>query len=268
VAPSLGFDTQAIKQQPAFPIFADLNYEGNLTAKESGGWAFSETHQVTTANSPVKFNALNPWKEVSINAPASVADFTFVRGGDILPPQEPIFYLDGTQINTPGAFQWPFTFPNTGPSAQDIVNNANGEIMNPNGTIDYTGNVVYQYSTFIIDAKNNQYLAYVSFSPLPGYQTLVDSWNKGQGFTVWIYTNNYAPPSWETSVANDLVFAGGVIEYLVEYAGWIALMSGVMVTVLSKGFIPGQLGSAIIILVGVVFVGSILMFIRGNSGSK
>jgi hypothetical protein len=67
-----------------------------------------------------------------------------------------------------------------------------------------------------------------------------------------------------TQIWNILYFIGQIIWYFISYIGYTFLLMGTMVTVLSVGFIPPAVGSAVIILIGVLLVGSILYFLRGN----
>jgi hypothetical protein len=240
VAPSLNIK---VPKAPTFPIIPDLNAQGNQTALLGGGWAFNETHQVS-AWQDVPFTSFHTHKHVITQSGFDGDVFLFEREGSFIyipmSFREPISRLDGTSISS-------------GPSAalkvQMIVSSFNGS-----------------YSTFIIDDGNNAYMAYVSFSPLPGYGNMVDSWNSGHGFTVMMYGDAYQPLSWTDQVGIYLDWFASVIGYFVYFAAYIIAMAGLFLTFMTAGFIPNAVGSGIIILVSVVFVGSLLMYLRGNSG--
>jgi hypothetical protein len=257
VAPSMGFGLDVVKQQPKFPVMPDLNASGNQTALVGGGWAFSETQDIVGgAGHAVAFNSFNPKKQLQTAEIIPTLGFLgsyqegyrFQRWGTwfIMPTwyNEPICLLNGSYPTEAGDDHYDI-------SAQTILDNYNGT-----------------YSTFIIDNGNAQYMAYASFSPLPGYSDIASSFNSGHGFTVWVYGNAYAKPSWTDQVVNFLTWIGAMVGFFVAYAYWIALMAGLVVTALSAGFIPGMIGTVIILFVGIAFVGSLLMFIRGIGGNK
>jgi hypothetical protein len=246
IAPSLGIK---VPTAPTFPSLPDLDVQGNLTL---GTWAFGpETHVISLfgTSGEIKFTDFSPDKKIDLNfggpwpfAPSLLPYFDFQRyGSALIFPwwyTEPISKLDGTSI---GNYL----------NAQTIVNNYNGT-----------------YSTFIIDNGNKQYQAYVSFSPLPGYSSIVDSWNVGHGFTVTMYGNAYAPPAWTDQAVSYLTWFGSAVAYFVYFASYIIQMAGLLVTFFTAGFIPTGVGAAAIILVVLIFIGSILMFLRGSSGGK
>jgi len=272
-APQFGFNSSVIKQQPQFPSFS-FSSEGNPQANSMGQFAYNETHQIVGNGQTVYFKTFTPDKQIqSITLLPELGIFGSYQGGYRFLryatwgwANEPVTDLEGNYLNAVNTFGADhFSIP-----AQTIVDDENGVIMKWNDTIKaaYENQTFGVYSTFIIDNNNPQYMAYVSFSPLPGYHDLTTSWNVGHGFTVWVYGNAFQKPAWTDQVVDFFLFLGDVIGFFVGYVYWIAQMSGLMVTFLSAGFIPAALGSALIILVGILFLGSLLMFIRGNSGSK
>ena len=78
-----------------------------------------------------------------------------------------------------------------GPSAQQVADDFNGTC-----------------SAYIVDNGNTQYMAWMAFYPLPGYGNMVNSWNSGHGFKVWIYGYAHGTPSWIDSLTNDLNWLG------------------------------------------------------------
>lgn len=192
-APALGVSKNLIPVAPKFPNFPDLNGQGNQTAATGGGWAFNQTgYPYYKAGQTWEFHYddFHPSKMVKVYTPGSgMVFFEIMRFGTwaVIPwwYSEPMSYVNGSDV--------PKTFGSIlGLNVQQIINNWNGS-----------------GSYYIIDYGNNQYEAYVKFSPLPGYWNstdtkngLVASWNIARGFTVTMYGNSYAPPSWKIGRAH------------------------------------------------------------------
>lgn len=242
VAPSLSIKTP---DPPSFPNLPDLGYQGNISAP----WAFNETHAVHVYDSSyeiVIYSGFNPAKEVRFTVPSKIftqALFVYRYGSVVIIPwwyQEPLYYMDGGKIG------------NLTP--QIIVDSYNGT-----------------YSNFIVDMGNKDgYEAYMSISPLPGYSDMVSSWNSGHGYQIMLYGNEYSKPSWSDQIVAYLGWFGALLSYFVYFIAYMISMVGLMLTFLTFGFIPSAVGSIIIVLVTTLFIGSLLMYIRGigHGGGK
>jgi hypothetical protein len=236
IAPSFGISVPA---SPTFPSFPDLNAQGSVNAT----YPFSETHNVTTSgigitgygdSDPVYFNTFNPDKRVFFHLRAISGSYVVVQrlGTNIIIPwwyDEDIFFTNGTSIY---------------PSPQTIVDNYNGT-----------------YSTFVVDQGNNEYEATLEFSPIAGYGNMADSWNTGNGFTLWIHGSAYAPADWLAQVSAYLTFIGAIIGYTLYFIWYMIQMASALFVVI--GLVPA-LAYGITALVIIILVGSILLFIRGG----
>jgi small-conductance mechanosensitive channel len=238
VAPSLGI---TVPDPPIFPTLEESNYAGNVSAT----WAFVESHPVI-AFSTVKYAAFNPDKHVNV-----------VHQG---------FTGQGYQVE-----RWSpwWIIPNW--IAEPVSTTSHVKIpsiptIGTPSTIISTTLIISTYdgrnATFIVDDGNKQYMCYIAFSPLPGATTMQDSWNRLHGFNVLLYGNAYSPPSWTDQLAADLVFLGSLIAYCVYFIGYIIGMSSLLFELL--GFSP-VLAGGVVMLIFIAFIGSILMFFRGNS---
>jgi hypothetical protein len=253
IAPTFGVD---VPVAPKFPKFPNLDAQGNQSVNATYPFDAIKSVQLVPA---VKVQPVTVTFEEGTNTPKRATleidtftlsgYFTFERYGTafIIPwwYRQPIFYTNGTEL------------PLTTLNIQKIRDNYNGTC-----------------ATFIIDKGNDQYERYVSFYPLPGYANIVESWNGinstmlGHGLQVRMYGFAYASPDWLTQIVAYLVFFASVIGCFVAYLGWLVTVLAAFIHVLSIGLIPSQVAYVLGILVGILFIGSMLMFIRGSSGSK
>ena len=233
IAPSLGVE---VPTAPVWPTLPDLSVQGDLNETNP----FNQSWPVDAVNNNVLYDEFSPDKSVflSLRYGSTFKTFEFKRYGTvvIIPwwYNEPIVELDGDPINA----EYYLT-------AQEIINNFNGT-----------------YSTYVIDSGNNLYECTASFYPLEGYSNMIDSYNTGGGFQVWMYGSAYALPDWTEQAAAYLGWIGALIGYFVYFVAYMVGMAGVMFTLI--GLSP-ELGAGIIILIITVFIGSLLMFLRGSS---
>lgn len=253
-APSFGVPD--VPPMPNFPTLPNAIAAGNYSAT----YAFSETHTVKAYYNYVDYSAFEPLKEVVIGRSIPPFPDYFVcqiptTALWIIPSSrgEPFFYMTGEAIyyrdDSPTSLLNRAAYSPTQLSAQEILNNFNGS-----------------YSTFIVDKNDKEKTCFISFSPLPGFGDMANSWNVGNGFTVWLYGNAYTPPDWISQAGALLNFVGNVIGYFAAFAYWVFLISGVLGAVLF-GISP-TLGGALVVLVSILLVGAVLMFMRGSSGGK
>jgi hypothetical protein len=252
IAPTFGVD---VPVAPKFPQFPNLNAQGNQSINATYPFDDIQTAQLAPAVKPQPVtltfeDGTNTPKHATLNLDdlsfGLSGYFTFERYGTaIIIPwwyRQPIFYTNGTEL------------PLTTLNVQTISDNYNGTA-----------------STFIIDKGNNQYERYVSFYPMPGYANIVESWNGknstmlGHGFQVRMYGWAYASPDWLTQIVAYLTFFASVIGCFIAYLGWLISVLAAFIHVLSIGLIPSQVAYIFGILVGILFVGSILMFLRGGN---
>jgi hypothetical protein len=255
VAPSLGLVdlNKPEYKMPDFPVLSTGTAMGNVSAT----WAFSETHDVVAYYNYVDYNSFNPKREVVIGRSIPpFPDYVVVQRPDTMlgfiptSTEEPFYYMDGVAIyhehNNAVDLANQLAYSPTQLSGQEIINNRNGTT-----------------STFIVDKDNPNFVIYCQFSPLPGYSSLVNSWNHGNGFTVWLYGNSYQPPAWTDQVVALLSFVGQCIGFMAHFIFWMFLMSGLLISIILG--VSAVLGAAVVSLIGIILVGSILMFLRGNS---
>lgn len=220
-----------VPKQPVYPNFPDLSIQGNF----SSTYAFDESH-IVADNGNTKFTAFQPDKAVEYQWLSLNPHFTIERyGTDSVVPwwyEEPVYYLDGSKAT-----------------------------LTPQAIID--AGIDGEKAQFIVDGNSSKYGAFADFTPLTGYSTLNESWTTGHGFNLRMYGNSYADPDWITQAGAYLSWFGALIAYFLYFLGYMVLSAGYLFTLL--GVAPAISGG-IIILVAVAFFGSILMFIRGNSG--
>lgn len=245
-APSFGV---TVPSAPVFPVLADLGVNGNF----SDTYAFVETKTVGAYD--VQFPAFVPDKNVKFDYDffdSSIQFFKIQRSGSILVTNiwydEPIFYANGTTINQGTQTSW-------------LYNALNEKTLTPQTIVD---NYKAGQSLFIVD-KGTNYECYAAFSPLPGYSTMLSSWNEAKGFTLKLYGNSYEAPNWVDQVAAYLTWFGNIIAYLVYFIAYIIQIASVLFVTL--GLMP-QLAAGVVILIIIAFIGSLLMFLRGNGGGK
>lgn len=198
-------------------------------------YPFDETHNCTSGHT-LSYTDFNPDKQVVTSGTGIAIQIPGWLG--LWWDTEPSYYINGTQT---GALY-----------AQTIVNNANGTS-----------------SYFIVHLGSNQYQAYVKVSPIAGYATLTDSWNIGHGFTVRIYGSVYTPLSWTDQASAYLTFAGSIIGYVLYFIWYMISIVGVLLVLM--GLSPVLAGGAVILAI-TLFIGSLLLFLRGTgdatSGGK
>jgi hypothetical protein len=264
VAPKFGVKTP---QPPTFPTLNALDYQGNLTASSSGStgstpnnnpFPFSEAKAVTMADADVSsvrtilgFNVFFPLKGMYI-VPANGNDYFIVQRAGSPWVTEPI--MDSSGNNLGSFFDFSSLDTVIGPTPQEIANDFNGT-----------------YSTYTIDNGNNQYMAWMSFYPLPGYSDMISSWNSGHGFMVWMYGYAHSTPTWLDSVTNDLNWFGALVGYFVGFAVYLASVSVAFTTFLTSpvfGAYAEGVGAVIVILVAILFIGALLSFLRGGGTDK
>lgn len=248
-APQLGIETP---DPPVFPMLNDLSVRGNFSAE----YAFDQTLAVGARNglTEVRFDGFAPDKIVKfVVSPIdnSVQYFLIQREGSIVilnvGYDEPIAYLNGTLINSDLEQPWYYApYKSTTLRPQTIVDNYDGTS-----------------SIFIVDPGNDKYECYASFTPLAGYSDMVSSWNEGRGFTLRLYGNAYEEPGWPDQVAAYLAWFASIIAYFVYFLAYMIQTAAVLFTVI--GLVP-ELAAGIVVLIMVVFVGSLLMFLRGSGG--
>jgi hypothetical protein len=233
---------QPYPQPPGVPQLQDINNAGNQTP--SATWAFSEMHGVTQWNT-VKFASFNPPKQVAVKSGWVTSTglnngFTVERDG--------VFLVVPYQVREPVVSMAGIPLEQNVITLQQIIDAWNGS-----------------YSTFNVDPGNGQYQCFISFSPLPGTSSMQDSWNNHQGFQVWLYGNAYGAPTWMDEVSAYLTFGFQLIAYFILYGVYIFLLMGVFGAFLHFNI---AITGGVMVLVIIICGGSILMFIRGNSGSK
>lgn len=233
VAPSLG--VQSVPEAPTMPYLNDLNTQGNVSLD----FAFDETKDVI-AFQDVTFTAFNPDKKVELNnglvTNHGIGDgFKVRRVGSVF--FIPIWYVE------------PLSTLQHQKLGNDAIMVQEIQDLNTNET-----------STFIVDDGNKQYECFISFSPLAGYTTLLESYNIGHGFSVRLFGNAYGAPSWSDQLVNILGFLGSLVAYFVYFCGYIVLLLAVMFQILG---LVGGIGAGVVILLGILFFGSLLMFLRG-----
>jgi len=266
VAPSFHIK---VPEPPTFPTFNSLDYQGNLTAANSNftgpitpnnnPFPFSETKAVTmadadadTVNKICLFGVFYPQKGMYIIPSGSNYYFIVQRAGSPW-VTEPI-YDDATGQNLGSFFDFESLDTVIGPTAQQIVNDFNGT-----------------YSTYTVDIGNNQYQAWISFYPLPGATSMVDSFNRLNGFQVWMYGYVHGTPGWLDQITNDLNWLGSVIGFFISFAIYLAGASIAFTTFITSpifGAYAQGVGAAIVILVAIVFIGALLAFLRGGGSDK
>ena len=233
---------QTYPQPPGVPQLQDMSNTGNRTPGVD--WAFYEVHNITQWNT-VNYNVFNPDKRVDLTAAFAtnagiVNGFQVSRNGIffVVPywAVQPVITLSGSHLDSNVI------------SVQQILDNWNGS-----------------YSTFIVDPNNGQYGCFISFSPIAGSSDLTDSWNNHHGFTVALYGDAYQAPDWLQTVSNYLVFGFQLIAYFILYAVYIVLLLGVFGAFMDLNV---AITSGAMALVIIICGGSLLMFIRGNSGNK
>jgi hypothetical protein len=210
---------------PVAPIFPSFP---NLSSQGNltATFPFDETHNCTVGTSTL-YTDFNPDKSVEVSSSGLAIKVPGFLG--IFWNTEPSYYINGTAT---GALY-----------AQVVVDNANA-----------TG------SFFIVDLGNLEFEAYIQITPITGYTTLLDSWNIGHGFTVRIYGATYQPPAWTDQAVAYLTFAGAIIAYILYYIWFMLSTLGLFFVLL--GLSPA-IGTGIIMLVTIVFIGAIILFIRG-----
>ena len=219
----------ALPSQPAFPTFPSINAQGNLT----GAYLYTNSSNCYIGTSTV-FSDFSPIKQVVVSAT-----------GISIQRQGAVFLGLGTQWNTE-----PTSYLNgslTGPlTAQLIINNFNGT-----------------YSNFIVDYANNLYTAALLISPIGGY-SMSNSWNVAHGFYVTVESNAYVAPSWTDQAVSFLTFLGALVSYVFLFLYYLVLIAAAFVSLI---MVVPALG-AVVVLVGIIWIGSLLLFIRGGSTSK
>jgi hypothetical protein len=75
---------------------------------------------------------------------------------------------------------------------------------------------------------------------------------------------------WLEQITGYLSFVGGVLVYAIYFVGYMILLSSSLISFLTMGVIPSSVSGGLIVLVGVLFFGSLIMLVRGNAngGSK
>ncbi len=255
VAPSVYPDlvSNPMYKMPTLPTLQTGYARGNFTSS----YAFDETHDVVAYYNYVDFNQFIPHKEAVIGrAVPPFPDYVVIQheatSFSVIPTseEEPFYYLNGKAIyhqnDNPENLLNRIVYTPTQLSGQEIINNRNGTT-----------------STFIINKDDPNKFGWVDFTPLSGYSTLVDSWNNGNGFTVRIYSDSYTPPSWTEQLVAVLAFVGQLIGFFGQFVVWLFIMGGLLSSVL-LGLSPA-LGGVVMALIGIIFIGSILMFLRGGS---
>jgi len=242
-----------IPAKPSLPTLSLGNYRGNQSAGAT--WAFGPDIIYVPKDSklsmfiPPKY--CFPWYgRASILGSGPIEGFQFERDGQ--------YFFDA------------IPYKNNEP-----ISDSSGNLINQNGIltvqqiIEYTGDAAIPHggstadANFIIDNGNPQYMAYASFSPLPGASNMAQSWSQYGGFTLSMYGNAYQAPSWTTQLVTFFVFLGDLILYAIDALVYIVAMAGVMTALL--GIYPA-VGETVLILVAILLVGSIIMFIRGSGG--
>jgi hypothetical protein len=224
---------QVLNSAPKFPVLQNLNGKGN------------EAHEVK-AYDTVSFNTFIPSKQVAVVYGVISLDGTgdayqVRRAGNIL-------YIIPLWVNEP---VYSVAFGNK--LDQDYIT-----------TTSILDNFDGANSTFNVD-PGTIYQAYIVFTPLAGYNGMIDSWNNGHGFTVQMYTSLAGSPSWTDQIGSFMSFLANIISYFVLYVIYTVEMMGIAGTLL--GLSP-VIGGAVAVLVIILFGGSMLMFLRGSSGNK
>lgn len=71
---------------------------------------------------------------------------------------------------------------------------------------------------------------------------------------------------WLTMIGTTLWFLGEIIVYGLSFFVYMLSVLGSVFSFLTLGFVPTSVGTAIIITVSILFIGSLAMFARGNNG--
>lgn len=227
-----------IPANPELPVLDTLDYQGSLNTTE---YTFDETHNITFVETATLYSDFFPDKQVityfSNNPLDTNTYFMIQRWGEmlILPGwvTQPLFY-DG--INLAG---------NTISTTQIIL----------------LANEAQTVTTINIDKGNTEFEAWLDITPLDGYITLGDSMNTGLGLKFRIYGYAYMEPDWMDQASAYLSFIGGIIWYFLSYVVFMVAMLGVAFQFV--GIVPA-VATAISGVIIIVFVGSLLMFIRGT----
>jgi hypothetical protein len=236
---------------PKFPQLDDLSGQGNLSAS----YPFSETHSVIASNDQVTFSVFSPDKRVTLTHGTGEDSFTVARYGEwyIVPywANEPFSDMNHNLLNNQGPV----------PALVPYVE-TDDHILLVQTIVDYYNGTA---SEFIVDDGNAQYQSYIVFTPLPGYSNMVDSYNAGHGFTVWMFGSAFQPPSALDQAGSYLYFFAGIIAFFVLYAWYAVQMMGIAAQLL--GLNPALTGGIVVLLI-ILFGGAMLMFFRGSSGNK
>lgn len=72
--------------------------------------------------------------------------------------------------------------------------------------------------------------------------------------------------SWATQLVGFLSYSGGLLWFFGSFLGYMVTIDATFISFLTSGVLPLGVSDTIIVLVGIMFLGSLLMFIRGSSG--
>lgn len=231
------FPSVTIPENPELPVLATLDYQGTHNTTE---YTFDETHNITLAEAATAFNSFLPDKQVvafyAVNPLDTNTYFTIQRWGEILiiPTwvNQPLFY-DGVELAGAAV------------STSQLILLSNTE---------------QNLTTLTIDQGNTEFEAWLDVTPLEGYTTLAESMNTGLGLQFRIYGYAYLEPDWADQASAYLSFIGGIIWYFLSYLVYMVAMMGVMFQFV--GVVP-VVATAISGVLIAVFIGAVLMFIRG-----